>query len=39
MLVYYVYVCCCKYIACEYADGSYFIDMPVSTSIFAAILF
>jgi len=45
MLVYYVYVCCCKYITCEYAEGSYFIDMPVpynklsSTSIFAAIFF
>lgn len=40
-----MYVCCCKYISCEYAEGSYFIDMPVSydklssTSIFATIFF
>lgn len=38
-------MCCCKYIACEYAEGFSFIDMPVSynklssTSIFAAIFF
>ena len=27
---YYMYMCCCKYIACKYAEGSYFIDMLVS---------